>query len=134
MIQCKRAYLPAADDDGKRILVDRLWPRNVRKDRLPLDQWLPEVAPSTELRRAFKTGNLNFAKFTAAFRKELAAHPSHWWGLVDIAQAGRLTLVYAARSQLENNAVVLAGWLEEELDRRAEPNSSACYLTDFPDR
>jgi len=132
MIQCKRAYDVPAPEDGKRVLVDRLWPRNCCKDELPLDDWLPDVAPSHELRKAFKGGDLSFAQFKAAYRQELNAQPQHWWRLVDFARSGNLTLVYAARSMAENNAVVLAEWLEDELEKRAEMNSPACYLSEFP--
>ncbi|MFC6338259.1 DUF488 family protein [Pseudomonas sp. CCM 7891] len=132
MIQCKRAYATASPDDGRRILVDRLWPRGCRKDTLVLDEWLPEVAPSTELRKAFKSGALSFVQFESAYRKELTARPSSWWKLLDIAQAGTLTLIYSAKDPLANNAVVLAHWLEEELDRRADASSPVCYMTDFP--
>ncbi|SDS91643.1 Uncharacterized conserved protein YeaO, DUF488 family [Pseudomonas cedrina] len=113
MIQCKRAYDPASPDDGKRILVDRLWPRNCRKDALVLDEWVKDVAPSTELRKAFKSGALNFAQFTRAYRQELSAQPAHWWKLLDLAEAGTLTLIYAAHDPQANNAVVLAQWLEQ---------------------
>jgi uncharacterized protein YeaO (DUF488 family) len=134
MIQCKRAYDPISEDDGLRMLVDRLWPRNCRKEDLQLHDWQPQVAPSTELRKAFKGGAMRFADFAVAYRKELAGNPEHWWALVDLAQNRRLTLIYAAKSSLENNAVVLADWLEEELDRCGQPTSSTCYLNDFPDR
>jgi len=133
MIQCKRTYVTASPDDGKRILVDRLWPRNCRKDQLPLDEWLPEVAPTHELRKAFKGGSLSFTQFREAYRLELSARPQNWWKLVDMAQAGNLTLVYAAKSQQENNAIVLAEWLEDEMDQRAEASSPVCYRKDFPD-
>ncbi|NBA98023.1 DUF488 domain-containing protein [Pseudomonas sp. R5(2019)] len=133
MIQCRRAYDPAAPEDGRRILVDRLWPRNCRKDQLPLDAWLPEVAPSTPLRKAFKAGELDFAQFTAAYRQELAARPEHWWKLLAMAQEGALTLVFSARDVHANNAVVLAQWLEEELERHAGSSSPVCYQDEFPD-
>ncbi|SFW16383.1 Uncharacterized conserved protein YeaO, DUF488 family [Pseudomonas sp. NFACC09-4] len=132
MIQCKRAYEAPAPEDGKRVLVDRLWPRNCRKDGLHLDEWLADVAPTHQLRRAFKAGDLSFAQFKAAYRQELNARPQHWWALVDIARSGNLTLVHAARSTVENNAVVLAEWLEDELEKRAEMSSPACYLSEFP--
>jgi uncharacterized protein YeaO (DUF488 family) len=131
MIQCKRAYTAASPDDGKRILVDRLWPRGCRKDTLVLDEWLAEVAPSTELRKAFKSEALDFAQFAAAYRLELGARPASWWKLVDMAQTGTLSLIYSAKDPLENNAVVLARWLEEELDRRGDASSPVCYLADF---
>ncbi|WP_217475330.1 DUF488 domain-containing protein [Stutzerimonas stutzeri] len=127
MIHCKRAYDPPGPDDGHRVLVDRLWPRNLRKDALALDDWRKELAPSTELRRAFKTGKKSFESFRDGYRHELAGHPEHWWPLLDIAAQGPLTLIYAARDERQNNAQVLAEWLEEELERRSEPSSPTCY-------
>ncbi|WP_422777120.1 DUF488 domain-containing protein [Pseudomonas mediterranea] len=132
MIQCKRAYEAPAPDDGRRVLVDRLWPRNRRKDELNIDAWLQDVAPSSELRKALKSGEMSFDQFKTAYRQELGAQPQHWWKLVDIACNGTLTLVYAARSPLENNAVVLAEWLEDEVEKRAQMSSPACYLPEFP--
>jgi uncharacterized protein YeaO (DUF488 family) len=134
MIQCKRAYEKANAEDGVRVLVDRLWPRNRPKDALAIAEWLPQVAPSHELRKAFKAGEVSFAEFSAAYRRELAARPAHWWKLVDVARGGTLTLVYAARSTVENNAVVLAQWLEDEVEKRAEGSSPVCYLDEFPER
>lgn len=127
MIQCKRAYDPAAADDGSRVLVDRLWPRNCRKDQLPLLAWNREVAPSTELRRAFKQGDLDFAAFRVHYRQELSGRPEHWMPLLDMARKGTLTLIYSAREPLQNNAQVLAEWLEDELDRDDAPSSPVCY-------
>ncbi|BBP61413.1 DUF488 family protein [Pseudomonas sp. St316] len=131
MIQCKRAYETASAEDGVRVLVDRLWPRNCRKDELPIAEWLPEVAPSHELRKAFKAGAVSFEQFKVAYRKELAAQPQCWWRLVDVAQGGNLTLVYAAKSAVENNAVVLAEWLEDEVEKRADASSPVCYRSEF---
>ncbi|MBT2342396.1 MULTISPECIES: DUF488 domain-containing protein [Pseudomonas] len=131
MIQCKRAYEAANAEDGTRVLVDRLWPRNFRKDALLIDEWLPEVAPSHELRRAFKAGGVLFEAFKTAYRRELGARPEHWWRLVDVARGGTLTLVYAARSTAENNALVLAEWLEDEVEKWAEGSSPVCYLDGF---
>lgn len=127
MICCKRAYEPAIAEDGQRVLVDRLWPRNRRKDQLALHEWLPEVAPSSPLRRAFKSGDIGFAAFRLAYREQLAAQPAHWWALLDKAENGTLTLVYAARDPQQNNAVVLAEWLEEALERRGDQSSPTCY-------
>jgi uncharacterized protein YeaO (DUF488 family) len=127
MISCKRAYEPDGSSDGYRLLVDRLWPRNLRKDELVLSAWRKEVAPSTELRRAFKAGEMDFERFRDEYRKELAGHPEHWWPLLDIAAKGALTLIYAARDEQQNNASVLAEWLEEALERRGEPSSPTCY-------
>jgi uncharacterized protein YeaO (DUF488 family) len=134
MIQCKRAYEAASAEDGVRVLVDRLWPRNCRKDALVIDEWLPEVGPSHALRKAFKAGAVSFSGFSVAYRRELAGRPEHWWKLVDIARGGTLTLVYAAKATAENNAVVLAEWLEDEVEKRAEASSPVCYLSEFSDR
>ncbi|MFJ3369748.1 DUF488 domain-containing protein [Pseudomonas sp. NPDC086251] len=133
MIQCKHASTPATQEDGRRVLVDRLWPRNCRKDQLPLNAWLPDVAPSPLLYKAFNTGTLDFAQFTVAYRLELAARPQNWWALLQFAERGTLTLVYGAKDSQANNAVVLAEWLEEELDRYSSSSSPVCYLDDFPE-
>lgn len=131
MIQCKRAYSPAAPNDGYRVLVDRLWPRNCRKDQLPLDEWLREVAPSTELRRAFKQAQLDFEAFRKRYQQELSARPEHWWKLLEKARTGTLTLIYSAKDEQHNNAQVLAQWLEDELDRSGDSSSPVCYAGDF---
>lgn len=127
MICCKRVYQPVEDDDGYRVLVDRLWPRGVSKDRLQHDEWLREVAPSTELRRQFAHRPEAFAAFGEAYRRELAAHPEYWQGLLSRAAAGKLTLLYAARDQEHNNACVLQDFLEDELERRGTGSSPVCY-------
>lgn len=127
MIQCKRVYDAVAATDGRRVLVDRLWPRGCSKATLQLDAWLREVAPSAELRRQFGHAPELFAEFRQQYRRELAAHPEYWQGLLEIAGKGTLTLLFAARELRLNNAQVLAEFLEEELDRRAEPSSAVCY-------
>lgn len=131
MIQCKRVYEAISPDDGQRVLVDRLWPRGLDKAALQLDEWLPEVAPSTPLRRQFGHDPAAFAAFRLHYRAELAAHPEHWQGLLVRTERGRLTLLFAARDPLLNNACVLAEFLEEELDRRGAPSSPVCYADRF---
>ncbi|QCI13552.1 DUF488 family protein [Pseudomonas putida] len=126
MIRCKRVYQAAERGDGQRILVDRLWPRNLRKEALH-GQWLREVAPTSELRKAFHQGEVDFAGFTQRYRGELAAHPQHWYPLLDLAAKGDLTLLYAGKDTEHNNARVLADWLEDELERRGPANSPVCY-------
>lgn len=106
--------------------MDRLWPRNKRKQDLH-GQWLREVAPSDELRKALHAGELDFAVFTHRYRQELAAHPEHWYPLLDLAQQGDLTLLYAGKDTEHNNARVLADWLEDELLRRGPGSSPVCY-------
>ncbi|MFJ4349058.1 DUF488 domain-containing protein [Pseudomonas sp. NPDC089401] len=126
MIRCKRVYDPVESADGQRVLVDRLWPRNKRKDALQA-QWLREVAPSDELRKAFHLGKVDFAGFTQGYHRELAAHPEHWYPLLDLAAKGDLTLLYAGKDTEHNNAQVLAAWLEDELERRGPGSSPVCY-------
>ncbi len=134
MIQCKRAYEPPSLEDGQPILVDRLWPRGCRKDTLALHAWLPDLAPSTALRKAFKGGEIGFATFRQRYRDELAGHPEHWWALLEMAGRGTLTLIYAAQDERQNNARVLAEWLEEEMQRLERPSSPACLAGELDGR
>ncbi|XLX39239.1 DUF488 domain-containing protein [Ectopseudomonas mendocina] len=131
MIQCKRVYLEAETSDGIRVLVDRLWPRGMSKDALALDEWLPDVAPSTELRKSFAHRTEAFEAFRTAYRRELCAHPEHWQRLLHRATQGTVTLLYAARDETHNNARVLADFLEEELLRHDSPSSPVCYQGEF---
>lgn len=132
MIQCKHAYERPAAGDGRRILVDRLWPRNCRKEALQLDQWLKELAPSSELRRAFKARELSYDDFRESYRTELAAHPEHWWPLLSLVEHETVTLVYAARNDQQNNARVLAEWLEEQIDHQNGQSSPPCLASELP--
>lgn len=132
MIQCKRVYSPAADDDGRRVLVDRLWPRGLAKETLRLDAWLVDVSPSSALRKAFHQDG-DFQAFRQAYRRELDAQPQHWQQLLAWAVAGTLTLLYSARDEAQNNAQVLADYLEDELERSASPSSPVCYQNEFGD-
>jgi len=134
MIQCKRAYEPPSLEDGQRILVDRLWPRGCRKDTLALHVWLPDLAPSTALRKAFKGGEIGFATFRQRYRDELAGHPEHWWALLEMAGRGTLTLIYAAQDERQTNAQVLAEWLDEEMQRLERPSSPACLAGELGGR
>jgi uncharacterized protein YeaO (DUF488 family) len=115
MIQLKRAYEPASDDDGARYLVDRLWPRGVKKEALPLRDWLKDVAPSTELRRWFGHDPAKWDEFQRRYVAELEDKPATWQPLLAAAQAGTLTLVYSAKDTQHNDAVVLKAFLEARL-------------------
>lgn len=127
MIRCKRVYDPIEADDGQRVLVDRLWPRGCRKDRLQLTAWLRELAPTTELRQQFHHDPAQFDEFRRLYRQQLAAHPEYWQALLTPARDACLTLLFAAHDLQHNNAIVLAEFLEEELDRRGPPSSPVCY-------
>lgn len=127
MIRCKRVYEPAAADDGQRVLVDRLWPRGIRKDALAWHEWLKEAAPSNALRQRFHHDPTQYDDFRRAYHAELAAHPEHWWRLLEIAGRDNLTLLYGARDTEHNNARVLAEFLEDERERMQPGSSPVCY-------
>ena len=112
-IHLKRAYEPADAGDGYRVLVDRLWPRGVSKEKAGLDGWARELAPSAELRKWFGHDPARFAEFRRRYREELAAHGDRIAELRRRAGEGTLTLVYAARDSEHNDAVVLAELLRE---------------------
>lgn len=103
----KRAYLPPSPEDGVRVLVDRLWPRGVRKTDAAIDRWLREVAPSTELRRWFGHAPSRWEEFRRRYKAELSRNTALLTELRTIARERRVTLVYAARDELHNEAVVL---------------------------
>jgi uncharacterized protein YeaO (DUF488 family) len=108
MIRIKRIYDPPAPDDGFRVLVDRLWPRGMRKDEARIDLWLKEVAPSTALRRWYDHDPAKWDEFRRRCRAELQGQPEAIALLRDKAGLGDLTLLYAARESERNNAVALA--------------------------
>lgn len=112
-ILIKRAYEAPAARDGTRVLVDRLWPRGLTKDAARIDEWLKEVAPSTTLRRWFGHEPAKFDEFRRRYRKELQGRAA-WEQLKALARSGTLTLVYSARDEQHNNAVVLRQLLEEQ--------------------
>lgn len=106
-VQIKRAYLPASAEDGTRILVDRLWPRGLRKADAAIDQWMKDVAPSTELRHWFGHEPSRWEEFRRRYKGELADNAELVNELRAIAKKGRLTLIYSAHDELHNQAVVL---------------------------
>lgn len=102
---------------GRTFLVERLWPRGVRRDALPVDEWAKEVAPSTELRRWFAHDPAKWAEFRRRYVAELDARPEAWRPLADAADAGDVTLLYSARDREHNNAVALRDYLLTSLRR-----------------
>ena len=119
-IRLKRAYEPASPADGYRVLVDRLWPRGVSKQRAMLDDWQKELAPSTELRQWFGHEPCRFPEFRRRYLDELRCERPRLAELRRRARDGALTLVYAARDAEHNEAVVLADVL-----RRGLPSAEA---------
>jgi uncharacterized protein YeaO (DUF488 family) len=124
MVKLKRAYEPAAQSDGKRVLVERLWPRGVSKQALRLHGWLKDVAPSDGLRRWFGHDPARFREFAARYRRELRRAPAAaaLEDLARVAAHGDLTLVYAARDEAHNSALVLREEIEGSLADRSVPS------------
>jgi uncharacterized protein YeaO (DUF488 family) len=112
-VRTKRIYEPKAADDGKRILVDRLWPRGVSKEEAGLDLWLKEVAPSTPLRKWFGHRPDRWDEFRRRYFSELEGS-SALAQLRDIAHAGPVTLLYGAKDEIHNQATALAACLEHK--------------------
>ncbi len=106
-IKLKRAYEPPSEDDGARILVERLWPRGVKKDEAAIDEWAKEIAPSTGLRQWFGHDPNRWDAFCQRYADELAEHAEGVAALRDRARRGPVTLVYAARDTEHNSAVAL---------------------------
>jgi uncharacterized protein YeaO (DUF488 family) len=106
-VKLKRAYEPPAPDDGTRILIDRLWPRGLKKTDAAIDQWMKEIAPSTELRKWFGHDPERWQEFRRRYRSELREHPEQLDRLRTLAQHGRITLVFSAHDEAHNDAVVL---------------------------
>ena len=111
MIQCKRVYDPVSSQDGYRVLVDRLWPRGVKKEALVYDEWCKTLTPSGDLRKAFHSEVIDFATFCQHYREELRQNVQEGERLASLAQQQTLTLLYAAKNAQQNHALVLAEWL-----------------------
>jgi len=116
MIRIKRAYDDLTPADGKRVLVDRLWPRGKSKQDLDLEEWMKEVAPSGELRKWFHHDREKWEEFRARYFQELEDRPETWQPLLQMAQDETLTLIYSAKDREHNNAVALKEFLESRLD------------------
>jgi uncharacterized protein YeaO (DUF488 family) len=119
-IELKRAYDEAAGNDGRRVLVDRVWPRGIARNDLKIDAWLKDLAPSTELRKWFAHDVTRWQEFKRRYFDELGAHAETVDALVDQAKAGRVTLVFAASDREHNNAVALKEYLETRQDLRGD--------------
>lgn len=117
-IGIQRIYDDARDASGKRVLVDRVWPRGISKDEANLDHWYKDIAPSTELRKWFGHDPKLWAAFKQKYRKELKAQDMRQLlkELADMARSDGLTLFYGARDDEHNHAVVLREVLEEMLE------------------
>ncbi len=117
MLKVKRVYEAASPSDGRRILVDRLWPRGLSKKNAAVDEWLKDVAPSTALRRWFGHDPDKWSEFRHRYKHELSEHRDLIRSLVRQASRGRVTLVFGARDEVHNDAVVLAGVVRARMKR-----------------
>lgn len=113
-LRLKRAYEPASPDDGMRILIDRLWPRGLSKEEVALDEWLKDIAPSTELRQWFGHDPARWPEFQRRYRAELHAHAAVLDRLRELAHKQVVTLVYSAHDAEHNDAVVLQDVLRHD--------------------
>ena len=111
-VKIKRAYESTSPDDGRRVLVDRLWPRGVAKDDAEIDDWMKSVAPSDELRKWFHEDRSRWAEFRRRYLSELKQQRERVRPLAERARQGRVTLIYSSGDEKRNNAVVLKQYLE----------------------
>lgn len=106
-VRLKRAYEPPVDNDGTRVLIDRLWPRGVKKTDAALDQWAKDIAPSTALRKWFGHDPARWQEFRIRYAAELRQHKDQLKQLRALARSGPITLVYSAHDEVHNDAVAL---------------------------
>jgi len=118
MIALKRAYEKAAPEDGVRFLVERLWPRGIKKTDLKMDGWLKGVAPSDALRRWFAHDPKKWPEFCRRYFGELDSHPEAWEPIRTAARHGRVTLVYSSHDTEHNNAVALKEYLQAHMGQK----------------
>jgi uncharacterized protein YeaO (DUF488 family) len=118
VIKVRRVYKPRAPDDGARFLVDRLWPRGLKKEGLRIEAWLKDVAPSDSLRRWFGHEPKKWKEFQRRYFAELDDRCDAWQPILEAARKGDITLLYSARDPKHNNAVALQDYLTTKLRKR----------------
>jgi uncharacterized protein YeaO (DUF488 family) len=124
MVALKRAYEKAAPEDGVRFLVERLWPRGVKKTDLQIDGWLKDVAPSDTLRRWFAHDPKKWPEFHRRYFAELDSHPEAWEPIQSAARHGRVTLVYSAHDTEHNNAAALKEYLQARMGQNRKTSQA----------
>jgi len=117
MIHLKRAYDPAEPSDGARFLIKRLWPRGVKKTSLPIEAWVKEAGPSTELRKWFSHDPAKWDEFRQRYFEELRANPDAWKPILQAARHGTVTLIYSSHDTEHNNAVALQNFLNRHIGK-----------------
>lgn len=114
-IRIKRVYEPSEASDGKRVLIDRLWPRGLTKEKAKVDLWLKDIAPSTTLRKWFGHDPTKWNEFKTRYHRELTENNESASKLVEQLKKGRVTLVYGAKDEEHNDAVVLKEYLAKKV-------------------
>lgn len=115
MISIRRVYDPQLEGEGARFLVDRLWPRGIKKENLEIDEWIKEAAPSSELRNWYHHNPGNWEIFRERYFAELDDHSDAWQPILDAARHGNVTLLYSSKERQLNNAEALRQYLEKRL-------------------
>jgi uncharacterized protein YeaO (DUF488 family) len=118
MIKVKRVYDPPSVRDGRRFLVDRLWPRGIKRDALSMHSWVRDVAPSESLRHWFAHDPSRWDTFRRRYAAELDRRPEAVRPILEVARRGTVTLLYSARDPNHNNAVALKSYLETKLKKK----------------
>ena len=115
MLKIKRVYEDHNRIDGTRFLVERLWPRGIKREQLKMKAWLKEVSPSPDLRKWYSHDTSKWAEFQKRYRKELQKDPEAWQPILDAARKGNVTLLYSAKDTEHNSARVLKEFLEGQM-------------------
>ena len=115
MLKIKRVYESPKRNDGIRFLVERLWPRGIKKDELKMKAWLKDVSPSPDLRKWYSHDVTKWDEFQKRYRKELKSNGDAWQPILDAAKNGNVTLLYSAKDVEHNSALVLKEYLEEQI-------------------
>ncbi len=116
MIKIKRVYDEPSRDDGKRILIDRLWPRGLKKENAQIDEWIKEVAPSSELRKWFRHDPQKWGEFKKRFFSELQGKQNIMDGIVSTSRKGTVTLLFGSKEERFNNAVALKEYVNFQMN------------------
>jgi uncharacterized protein YeaO (DUF488 family) len=119
MIRLRRVYDSPSDQDGTRFLVERLWPRGIKKSLLLLDEWLKDAGPSTELRKWFGHDPDRWDTFCSRYFKELHERPESWHPILEAEKRGTVTLLYSSHDTAHNNAVALKNFLDHHRNARS---------------
>lgn len=112
-VAIKRVYEAPVKEDGVRLLIDRLWPRGIKKENLAMEGWIKDLAPSSKLRAAFHQHALDFKEFEKKYLEELKNNKEKWQPLIEKYKNKKITLLYGAKDPIQNHAIVLRDYLED---------------------